>query len=123
MNNVEQSLWARAPEARIPMSRAVDLLDAADRASGKSPRPYCHCLGSVFAHLENELGREPTLADLTPQPFRLFLIACRVGPGRNTCGIRSKRPRQTHYRRHTCTGSIARSVGSLRGCIAKGFCP
>jgi len=76
------ALWERRPEARISLTRALDLFEAAYRASNYSPRTvewYRERLKVYFGFLERELGREPALADLTVQSFRLFLLEKQAG--------------------------------------------
>src|SRR5205823_4807590 len=78
---IDLSLWSRSPGAAIPLRRALELFDAAYRATGKSPRTiawYRERLGYIFAHLDEALGREPVLGDFTPQAFRLFVLAAQA---------------------------------------------
>jgi site-specific recombinase XerD len=77
MTRQSLTLWLRRAEARIGLAKALDLFDAAYRATDHSPRTvhwYRQRLEPFIAHLENSLGREPLLADLTIANFRLFIL-------------------------------------------------
>jgi site-specific recombinase XerD len=84
-STVETSFWSRREEARLSLARALDLFEAAYRASGKSPRTvawYRERLGYFFRYLALQLGDEPTLLDFTPQRYRMFILEKQAG-GRN----------------------------------------
>src|SRR3972149_4112609 len=89
------ALWERRPEARISLTRALDLFEAAYRASNYSPRTvewYRERLKVYFGFLERELGREPALADLTVE---LPPVSIREAGGRQVCrpSLQGLRPR------------------------------
>ncbi len=79
----DTSLWSRGAEAQIPLARALQLFDAAYRAADKSPRTiawYQQRLGYFFDFLAKETGSVPTIADFTPQAFRLFILERQARP-------------------------------------------
>ena len=77
MQAIDVTHWSRSPQAQVSLHRALQLFESAYRASSKSPNTvawYRERLGYFFAFLEQELGREPTLADFTREQFRLFVL-------------------------------------------------
>jgi site-specific recombinase XerD len=77
MESTTTLLWERLPQARITLTKALSLYEAANRARNLSPRSvawYRDRLTPFLQHLETQLGREPALADFTVPAFRLFIL-------------------------------------------------
>jgi len=77
------SLWSRSAESQIALARALQLFDAAYRATGKSSRTidwYRQRLGYFFDYLAGQQGSAPRLADFVPQAFRLFILERQARP-------------------------------------------
>ena len=77
MTRQSLTLWQKRAEARITLTRALDLFDAAYRATNHSLRTvrwYRERLQPFIDQLAHGLDREPQLADLTVANFRLFIL-------------------------------------------------
>jgi site-specific recombinase XerD len=77
MTRQSLTLWQKRAEARITLTRALDLFDAAYRATNHSLRTvrwYRERLLPFIDQLAHSLDREPQLADLTVANFRLFIL-------------------------------------------------
>jgi integrase len=77
MTRQSLTLWQKRAEARITLTRALDLFDAAYRATNHSLRTvrwYRERLLPFIDQLAHNLDREPQLADLTVANFRLFIL-------------------------------------------------